>query len=92
MAEFEVSPKLIESVMQSNTVRTRLRNTAREAGDMAKGIASAEGVGNFDPQVSDGTRPKGRPYARVSVEKEGDSFERKLAVLDRVAGRLNAPR
>ena len=92
MARVEVSPKLIESVMQSNTVRTRLRKTAQEAADMSKSVASGESVGNFNPEISEGTRPKGRPYARVSVEKDGDSIDRKLSVLGRVAGRLNAPR
>ena len=92
MARVEISPEFIQSVMQSDTVRARLDATAQEAATMAKGIASAEGVSNFEPEVSDGTRPKGRPYSRVSVDKEGDSVDRKLSVLNRVAGRLNAPR
>ena len=92
MGRVEVSPQLIESVMQSGKVRARLDATAQEAATMANGIASTESVGNFNPEVSKGTRPKGRPYSRVSVDREGDSVDRKLSVLDRVAGRLNVPR
>lgn len=47
------------------------------------------------PIVTDGTRPKGRPYSRVAVPAEdelGDYKQPKRRILGRLAAKYNTPR
>lgn len=88
MAEFELSGKSIVQAMQAPSTRAALREKAEKIASKARGIASSEGV-DMSVDVSEGTRPKGRPYARVSspnVDQEvGTQFVPKRRILGRAA-------
>lgn len=90
MAKVRLSQATTKAAMQSPAVRAALR---AKAATVAPDVA-AEAPGNTSaPEVSEGTRPAGRPYARVSIEKDPqmDIVETRQA-MDRVAGRHNAPK
>lgn len=88
MAEFELSGKSIVQAMQSPSVRAALREKAEVIAAKARGIAASDGFA-MEVEVEEGTRPKGRPYARVTspdVDQEhGTQFVPKRRVLGRAA-------
>ena len=57
----------VEAVSQLPAVRHRLGQVADRIAGEARHIAQQEGMGGVPVNREDGTRPKGRPYARVTV-------------------------
>ena len=59
--------KQIGDIARSPAVRKKLAEVADRIARNAEGIAAAEGV---DAKIvrSDGTRPRGRPFARVTAD------------------------
>lgn len=100
MAKLRLSREWLLEVMQSEPVREGLRAKA----DVIAAEVDAEAAmdehyrgrdGDLDVTVSEGTRPGGRPYARVAVPKEdeyGDYAAPKRRILGRLAARHNTPK
>ena len=90
MTAINLSEGLIRQAMQSSKVRAALRAKADKVAAEANILGDAEGV-EMDATVSDGVRPKGRPYSRVSspnaAQEWGDSRTERKRVLGRVAER-----
>lgn len=88
VARVELSNKTFIDAMQTKTVRKALRKVADKKQDRAEQIAASEGV-ELDSKVVEGTRPKGRPYARVqssNVDQEwGNSNTKRRRILGRAA-------
>ena len=64
---FTLSNKTYLPAMQGDGVRARLADRASAIADQARAIAGAEGV-DADVWTDEGTRPKGRPYARAATD------------------------
>ena len=84
---FTISSDLIVEAMQSDTTRAALAARADAIAGRAEQIAANEGV---DAQIEreDGTRPKGRPYSRVSADASqewGNRYSERLRILGRAA-------
>lgn len=74
MAKVRVVPNYrgIGEVLRLPVVRAELRNQASRIASRARSLDAAEG-GDAQIAVSDGTRPRGRAYARVSsTDVEGE--------------------
>ena len=84
----KISSKTIVDAMQTKTVRRGLRKVADKKQDVAEGIAASEGV-VLDSTVVEGTRPKGRPYARVQsrnvAQEWGNRYVKRRRILGRAA-------
>ena len=76
------------AAMQTETVRRALNDLAAEKRSLAEHIASSEGV-DLEAEVVNGTRPKGRPFARVQsrnvAQEWGDSVVKRRRILGRTA-------
>lgn len=68
-AKVTLSSELILRAMQSETVRAALEEKAYDIANRADGIAANEDV-DAETWVETGTRPKGRPFARVYADAE----------------------
>ncbi|MBW8171795.1 hypothetical protein K0651_01865 [Ornithinimicrobium sp. Arc0846-15] len=83
-----ISNEFIERAMQAPAVRAGLSARADKVSTRAKAIAASEDV-DMKIQRRDGTRPKGRPYSRVSTDNAdqewGTSNTEKRRVLGRAA-------
>lgn len=77
-----------KTIVQLPSVRAALRAEAERRQGRAEGIAAAEGV-ELDSEIREGTRPKGRPYARVQSpnvgQEYGDGIQERRRVLGRAA-------
>lgn len=85
MPKVVISSELIRSAMQSQTVRAALDERRDRVARRARSIAAQEGV---DPHIgtSSGTRPRGRPYARVTADADqewGNSNTARRRILGR---------
>lgn len=72
----------IKELMQSAGVRAKLREIADVGASSARSIDPEN-----DIQVTEGTRPRGRPYARVSADASrefGTSRQERIRALGRV--------
>lgn len=100
MAKLRLSREWLLDVMQSEPVRAGLRAKAGAiAADVDAEAARDEHYrgrdADLDVTVSEGVRPKGRPYARVAIPKEdeyGDYALPKRRILGRLAARHNTPK
>jgi hypothetical protein len=72
MARIEISSDLIVRAMQSKPVRDALKARAEKVRARADALAKAEKTETQPPEVAEGTRPKGRPFARVSIPDGAD--------------------
>jgi hypothetical protein len=86
MARVELTYEFIQRAAQSRPVRAALDQKARRVQSRAEGIASAEGV-DLGAKVTSGTRPKGRPYARVSSDNVAQEFGNSKTARRRIMGR-----
>lgn len=81
---------LIGEAMRSAQVRAGLRARAEQVQNTADNLASSDDV-ELESRVTEGTRPQGRPYARVSspnVEQEyGSSKTARRRILGQAAER-----
>ncbi len=88
MARFEANPDGIKAAMQSTKVRAGLKARGAPIAARAQQIAAAEKV-KGEVSTSEGTRPKGRPYARVTADagqEFGDTNTARRRILGRAAG------
>lgn len=107
MPSLRLSQQFMLNAMQAPGVRAALRDLADKiAGEVNDEVARDDYYidvadrfktepPELDVTVSEGTRPRGRPYARVSVPQEdewGDYNEPKRRVLGRLAARYNTPK
>lgn len=81
--------KQLGQVMRSRKVRAKGAQVADDIAARARQIAASEGV---DAQITreDGTRPKGRPYSRVSARRDqeyGTAATARRAILARARQR-----
>lgn len=77
------------SIMRSRAVRAKLAQVADEIAQRAETIASSEGAA-VNIEREDGTRPKGRPYSRVSAPADqefGTAYTKRRAILSRARQR-----
>jgi hypothetical protein len=78
----------VQRVLQQPGVRRKLLEIAQRKAAQARLIAASEDPTAHVPvEVSSGTRPKGRPYARISVpaaNEYGDYKTKRLRLLARV--------
>lgn len=73
MATIVLSPDTIRATMQSEPVRAALRAKAQDVKGRADSIAATEDVeARF--WTEEGTRPKGRSYARVLCDNVDQEF------------------
>ena len=88
MAKVTISGEFIVKAMQSATVRKALAERADRVAQRAEQIAAQEEV-DAEFTRTDGTRPKGRPFSRVSTDavgqEWGDSTTGRLRILGRAA-------
>ena len=88
MARVEIGSETIEAAMRSTTTRSALAAKAARIRARTEQIANAENV-DVSASTSTGTRPRGRPYARVvssNIEQEwGSSRTARRRVLGRAA-------
>ena len=86
-ARVEITYEFVQAAMQHDSVRAALRARRDVIARRAEAIAADEGV-DADVTTSEGTRPKGRPYARVSADAEqefGSSNTARRRILGRAA-------
>lgn len=86
-ARVEMSYEFVRGVMQHETTRAALRARRDAIAARAEALAAAEGI-DARIEKSEGTRPKGRPYARVSADAEqewGSSNTARRRILGRAA-------
>lgn len=79
----------VQDVLQAPGVRRKLRQVRDRKAGQVRALAAEEGV-DVPVLLSEGTRPKGRPYARIAipaVHEFGDSKTKRLRLLGRVVGR-----
>ena len=86
MARVEISSRTILAAEKSPAVRKALLKRAREKQNRAESIASSEGV-DLESKVVEGTRPKGRPYARVQSTNVGQEWGDRHTERKRILGR-----
>lgn len=88
MARVVISSALIVDAMQSRPVREALRRKRDEKRRRADQLGAAEGV-EMELETSEGTRPKGRPYARLTSrnvgQEWGDAYTERRRILGRSA-------
>ena len=95
MPKLSLSRNFLLEVMQSQPVRDGLLAKARRIQAEAQAMAAQEGLDDFETEVVEGIRPKGRPYARVvgPLEDEwGSEYRPKRRILGRLAGVHNTPK
>lgn len=83
-----ISSDTIGDAMRTQTVRKALRKLAEKKQARADQIAQAEGV-DLESSIKEGTRPRGRPYARVqssnTAQEWGDRYTERRRILGRAA-------
>lgn len=83
-----ISDGVFEKAMTHSKTRAALRAEAEKRQAKAEAIAQAEGE-KLDSKVTEGTRPKGRPFARVSstnIDQEyGTTIKERKRILGRAA-------
>lgn len=78
--------EFVRQVMQTRAVRQKIADVANRVASGTQRIARAEGVsGGVSRQ--DGTRPKGRPFARVTMAPGAPEFGTAEEPRRRVLGR-----
>lgn len=81
-----LSYEQLGDIARSEPVRRALREKAKPIAARARRIAASEGV-DVEVSVSDGTRPKGRPYSRVSMTpgdvEHGTAYTERRRILGR---------
>lgn len=70
---FPSNYQLVREVMQSRKVRAKLEEVARRGAVAVDRRAAAEGV-EARAVVSNGTRPRGRPYSRIALHGDGSEY------------------
>lgn len=84
----QISDKTFTDAMQTRKVRAGLKVLAEKKQQRAESLASSEGV-ELDSRIVEGTRPKGRPYARVQssnvAQEWGNSRVKRRRILGRAA-------
>jgi hypothetical protein len=86
--------QFVQQVMQSPRVRKALQNKAQAGAKVTDRTASAQGM-STRATVTSGTRPRGRPYSRISLpggDEFGDYKTPRRRVLGLVAAQLRARR
>ena len=86
MAKVTISGEYIVSVMQSEAVRRALAARADSVRVAAERIAADEEV-DAEFTREDGTRPKGRPFSRVSTDAVGQEWGDSTTGRRRILGR-----
>lgn len=81
-----LTDRLFREVVQKPSVRAKLRAVAVQKQGRAEAIAAAEGE-KLDSEVVTGTRPKGRPYARVQSTNVDQEFGTTVVERKRILGR-----
>lgn len=95
MPTMKLSREFYLRAMHHDAVKKALKLKADRIQAEAKKEAKAQGVRDLEVEVSEGTRPQGRPYARVSVDLEDEwgSYKKpKLRILGRLQSVHNNPR
>lgn len=87
MATVRISSEFIVGAMQSQPVREALRKKAEKLSGRADSLGQSEGV-DINARVSEGTRPKGRPYARVESDNVSQEWGNREYERRRILGRV----
>lgn len=83
------SYKLLGEAMRSSTVRAALKRKANEGRARVDSLGRSEGV-EMNAYVLDGTRPKGRPYARIQSDNAAQEWGNRFVERRRIIGRYAA--
>ena len=89
-ATVRIGKELIEKAMKDPAVVKQLKVIADNIAREAQTMATAEGEDDIDIVVSTGVRPKGRPFAQVSMDADqeyGTYWKPKRAILRRAMER-----
>jgi hypothetical protein len=86
MARVEITPEFIVKAMQSAPVRAALATKAAQVRGRAEALAGAEKV-ELNSSTSSGTRPRGRPYSRVSSPNTAQEWGSSNTARRRILGR-----
>lgn len=84
-APFRLSYQQGQKIIQSRPVRRKIAEVADRVAAGTRSIAASEGVKGAVTR-QDGTRPKGRPFARISMPT-GDEFGTAVTPRRRILGR-----
>jgi hypothetical protein len=79
----------VQKALQTTGVRRKLSQVADRKAAAARSIIAAQGA-KVAVQREDGTRPKGRPYSRISVpaaNEFGTSWTARMRILGQVINR-----
>ncbi len=85
-ARLQVSYEFVKEAAQSPSVRAALAARAAKVQRRAESLAKSEDVA-LDSKITNGTRPKGRPYSRVESPNVGQEFGDSITVRRRIMGR-----
>lgn len=85
-ARVRISDKTFLAAMQAKPVREALRAKAVEKQARAEQIADQEGV-ELDSKIVEGTRPRGRPFARVQSSNAAQEYGTSIVERKRILGR-----
>lgn len=84
---FRISQDFIREAMQSDGVRGELRKKADAKARRVNQLGTEEGV-EMEATVSEGTRPKGRPYARIESPRVDQEWGNRNTARRRILGRV----
>lgn len=87
MATVRISYEFVREAMQSSGVRAALRKKADGLATRVDAVGSSEGVA-MNAKVSEGTRPKGRPFARVESDQVSQEWGSRDSERRRILGRV----
>lgn len=83
----QLSPERFNEIIGHPKVREALRLKAQRVQAAAEQIAQGEGVKEFKTELTEGTRPKGRPFARVSSSDVDQEYGTSVVGRKRILGR-----
>jgi hypothetical protein len=86
MAKFQASRDLILEAMRHPKTRAALATKAAQVRGRAESLAGSEKV-ELNSSTSSGTRPKGRPYARVESPNVAQEWGNSKTARRRILGR-----
>lgn len=82
----QISDRTFTDAMQCKTVRDALAAKAKQKQTRAEQIAASESV-ELESEVVEGTRPRGRPYARVQSRNVAQEWGNGVVKRRRILGR-----
>ena len=86
-ATVRLSYRKLGEIMRAEPVRAALAEKARPLASRADSLGTSEGV-DMSTRVYSGTRPKGRPFARVESDNVKQEWGSRYVLRRRILGRV----